>query len=258
MTGNDGRGLIVQERDRELLRALATLRVIDREQAKLVAGFKSTTRANVRLLALARAGLLRRFFLGTAAGGKKSLYALSPKGAALVGVPNRGPRRANNRVLVVDFFVQHQLAVNEIYCAVKHRSSSNGLRFVCWLAFFEPIDPAVGLIPDGYFEIEHPPTVVTAFVEVDLGHEALSVWKAKVEKYLRLATSGEYKRRFGRDQFRVLVIARSDRRLESVRQAVAAVTEKVFWFATLEAIERFGMWSPIWLRPKGTEARNFL
>jgi FlaA1/EpsC-like NDP-sugar epimerase len=46
------------------------MRVVDREQAKIVAAFGSTTRANARLLALTRAGLLRRFFLGTRGGGQ--------------------------------------------------------------------------------------------------------------------------------------------------------------------------------------------
>ena len=115
MTGNNGRGIVLQARDRQLLQELAVMRVVDREQAKIVAGFGSTTRANVRLLALTRAGLLRRFFLGAGAG-RKALYAMSAKGAQLVGVPMRGPRRQSDEVLVADFFVQHQLTVNEIYC----------------------------------------------------------------------------------------------------------------------------------------------
>ena len=51
MPGNN-KGIILQDRDRHLLRELAVMRVIDREQAKCVAGFGSTTRANTRLLAL--------------------------------------------------------------------------------------------------------------------------------------------------------------------------------------------------------------
>jgi len=64
------RGLIVQPRDLELLRELGVMRVADREQVKIAAGFGSTTRVNTRLLALARAGLLRRFFLGSGGGRK--------------------------------------------------------------------------------------------------------------------------------------------------------------------------------------------
>ena len=59
--GNKRRGVVLQARDRKLLQELALMRVIDREQAKTIAGFGSTTRVNARLLALVRAGLLRRF-----------------------------------------------------------------------------------------------------------------------------------------------------------------------------------------------------
>src|SRR5216684_95442 len=130
------RGMVIQERDRHLLRELAIMRVIDREQAKIVAGFGSTTRANARLLALTRAGLLRRFFLGTTAGGAKALYALSKKGAQLVGVPERGPQRRHDAALVGDFFVEHQLAVNAIYCALKSQSvAQTEITLERWLGF---------------------------------------------------------------------------------------------------------------------------
>src|ERR1039457_1587009 len=96
------RGLIVQPRDLELLRELAVMRVADREQVKIAAGFGSTTRVNTRLLALTRAGLLRRFFLGSG-GGRKALYALSMKGALAAGVLARGPRRPQDALLVADY-----------------------------------------------------------------------------------------------------------------------------------------------------------
>ena len=62
---NKKKGLMVQARDLTLFKELAVMRVVDREAAKIVAGFGSTTRANTRLLALTRAGLLRRFFIGS-------------------------------------------------------------------------------------------------------------------------------------------------------------------------------------------------
>lgn len=39
MAGNNNKGMILQARDRKLLKELATLRLIDCEQAKLVAAF---------------------------------------------------------------------------------------------------------------------------------------------------------------------------------------------------------------------------
>ncbi len=128
MSGNDRRAIVVQERDRHLLRELSILRVVDREQAKIVAGFHSTTRANSRLLALTRAGFLRRFFLGTSGGGQKALYALSSEGARIVDVPYRGPRRRQDEVLVADLFVAHQLSINEIHCTLKYQPTPNASR----------------------------------------------------------------------------------------------------------------------------------
>ncbi len=56
MAGNRQRGFVLQERDRHLLRELSVMRVIDREQAKIVAGFRSITRVNRRSLSKEAAG----------------------------------------------------------------------------------------------------------------------------------------------------------------------------------------------------------
>jgi hypothetical protein len=185
---------------------------LDREQAKIVAGFGSTTRANTRLLELSRAGLLRRCFLGTTAGGTKALYILSPKGAQAVGVPFRGPHRRKDETLIADFFIEHQLCINEIYCSLKFRPiPSPGVTFKRWRSFQEPVTPSIRMIPDGYVELETPSSPLAAFLEIDLGNESLKVWKEKTSNYLQLAVLGECERRFGQSRFRVLVIAHSER-----------------------------------------------
>ncbi len=249
MTGNNKkRGLVEQPRDMKLLVELAVMRIVDREQAKIVAGFNSTTRVNARLLALTRAGLLRRFFLS----GGKSLYALSQKGAQLAGVPLRGPRRKQDEVLVADFFIEHQLAINNVYCAVKFGAIPvAGVSFRRWLAFHEPITESVRLIPDGYVEFATPREPLAAFLEVDLGHERGPVWTEKAKNYLQLAVSREFERHFGKHRFRVLVLANSLRRLHSLRKTVGTITQKIFWFATLGAVREQGFFAPVWYRPMG-------
>jgi hypothetical protein len=252
MAGNDRRGLVIQMRDRHLLEELAIMRVIDREQAKIIAGFGSITRVNTRLLRLTQAGLLRRFFLGTTAGGQKALYALSQKGAQLVDVPLRGPQRRKDEALAADYFIQHQLTVNEIYCQLKYGTIPiPQVAFQRWRSFFQPIAASLRLIPDGYLELQTPSGIVAAFLEVDLGHERGPVWMEKVENYLRLALAGRPEGDALHRPFRVLVLAPSDRRLISIRGVIAAKTEKIFWFASLEAIRREGLFAPIWLRPSG-------
>jgi hypothetical protein len=257
MAGNKARGMVLQDRDRHLLAELAVMRILDREHAKRVAGFNSTTRANARLLALTRSGLLRRFFLGTTRAGQKAVYSLSSKGAELVGVPERGLRRPKDSVIAADFFVQHQLAVNEIYCAVKYDGPSD-ISFVRWIAFQESLKASLRLIPDGYFELQNRDAILAAFVEVDRGTETLRVWTEKVRNYLQLALSGDYEKRFHRSRFRVLVVANSERRLQTLRKTVGSITEKIFWFAPLMEIQEKGFFEVLWLRPKGTETQALI
>ena len=230
------------------------MRIIDREQAKCVAGFGSTTQVNARLLRLTRSGLLRRFFLGTKNGGQKALYTLSASGAKLVDVPFHGVRRRNDEVLVADFFVAHQLSINEIYCTLKFRPIPIAdARFEKWMSFYEPLEAATRLIPDGYVEIRTPPKTLAAFLEVDLSNEGLSVWKGKVESYLQYAITGTFEQRFGQHQFRVLVIVSTERRMRSLQAATLTLTDKIFWFSTFDCIAHAGFWSPVWLRARNGE-----
>ena len=241
--------IVLQPRDREFLRELSVMRVVDHAQTKVVAGFGSMDRANKRLLKLTRAGLLRRFFLGSG-GGRKALYALSEKGARCVGVPLRGPRRPHGAILVADSFVDHQLAVNALYCTLKFGTLPEGIAFRRWVAFPQPITPDLPLIPDGYVELGSLAGVIAAFLEVDLGNESLRVWHEKTRKYLQLAISGTYRRLSGGEHFRVLVAANSARRVESLRKAVSQQTEKVFRFTTLEEA-RTQFFGPVWKKPTG-------
>ncbi|HEY6763216.1 MAG TPA: replication-relaxation family protein [Candidatus Sulfotelmatobacter sp.] len=254
MRTSDGEGMVIQERDRHLLRELALLRVIDREQAKMIAGFWSTTRANRRLLALVRTGLLKRFFLGTRGAGQKSIYGISRKGAALVAMPYRGLQRRNDESLVADLFVQHQLAVNDLYCSLTHTPIPiPGISCERWVHFFQPVVPEIRLIPDGYVELRAHNVTIACFLEIDRGVETLKTWTEKVRNYLQLALTGTFEREFHQQSFRVLVIANSARRMLSIRKAVLTMTTKIFWFATLADAQGEGFFNPIWLRPKGED-----
>lgn len=256
MRGNSRHGIVIQERDRRLLTELAMMRVVDREQARIVGGFKSTTRINTRLLALNRAGLLRRFFLGSAGSGRKALYALSARGAAEVSVSMRGPKRRNDEVLVADYFVSHQLGINSLYCALKYGELPAPISFQRWVSFSEPLSENLRLIPDAYVELKTPTDSMAAFLEVDLGHERLAVWKEKIKKYLELALSGDCELWFGQSRFRVLVVANSERRLRSIRKVVRASTQKIFWFATFDSIGLKSFFGSVWLRPEDGETQH--
>ncbi len=259
MPGNKHRGIVLQRRDLQLLKELDTMRVIDREQAKRVAGFRSTTRANTRLLSLTRAGVLRRTFIGSVGSGQKSLYTLSPKGAALVEARVPGLPFRPSRNLVSSPFLLHQLKINEIFLTLKHQPIPvEGVRFRRWISFHHPVAQSVQLIPDGYCELELAGNIRPMFIEVDLGQEDSSVWLNKIQRYLQLALSGQFTQMFRAPQFRVLIITSTERRVANIRKTTAKLTDKIFWFTSFEAIHRDGFWSSIWLRPIGDQRQPLL
>src|SRR4051794_38943899 len=130
------------------------MQIIDRDMAKVVAGFHSTTRANTRLLKLTRAGLLNRFFVGSVAAGRKAIYTLSPRGGLLIGTEYRRISRSHGKTLVGDLYIDHQMRVNDVYVAVKHHALPPGLRFLRWRSFHEPFTKVSRLVPDGYVQVE--------------------------------------------------------------------------------------------------------
>jgi hypothetical protein len=254
MIGNKRKGMVLQPRDRHLLEELAVMRVIDCEMARRVGPFGSVTRANYRLLLLTLAGLLHRFFIGTKAGGKKALYMLSAAGAKLVGVSATSLRRKRDEVVATDIFVAHQSFINALYCDFKYGPASpGGLLFSRWVTFTAPLDRSIPLVPDGYVECDG---ALSAFIEVDLAHERLSVWQAKVRNYLQYAASGSFKDQFGRSRFLVLVVCESHGRMESLRKATSPLTEKIIRFTTFALINERGLWSAVWQKPAGNESHS--
>ena len=183
MAGNSKSTVVVQERDLRLFEALETMRVINREQAKIASGFRSTTRANVRLLALTNAGFLKRAFLGS----RQAVYWLA----------SNPQHRGGHKELVArepqSLFLRHRLEINQVYLLLKYFAIPvPGWWFIRWEVFQKNLAPTVPVIPDGYFELRSSAGVRACFVEVDLGTEALPVIQKKVRLYLHLATSGEF------------------------------------------------------------------
>ena len=250
--------LIVQKRDFRLFNALSMLRLLDREQAALLAGFNSTTRVNERLLKLRRAGLLKRFFFVSAAGGKRAIYCLTKNSAGLLGVPLNALHRPSDSFLIGDRFIGHQLAINEVYCAAAISRHAGDPQIAAFRLISKPVSDAVPLIPDAYFEINTGSFIRPMFLEVDLGTERLSVWNEKIKQYLNLASSGEFERLFARPRFAVLVVTISSGRMHSLRRHIRESTSKLFYFSTLQAINEQGFWQSVWFRPEGEQTQPLI
>ncbi len=247
-------GTLITARDLLLLRTLHLARVLDGEQVKTIGGFTSVRRTNRRLLKLVQAGFLKRWFVGTADGGQKAIYGLSPQGTTRIGESKQGLIPWKQDVFITSSqFLAHQHAVNDVFIQAQYRPLPAGFTCERWMTFREPLSPSVPLVPDGYFEIVQAGAVHPIFLEADLGTESSKIWKRKVERYLTLALGGEFERLFQRKRFRVLVVFPSERRLEAVRRTVSRRTDKLFWFGTQQELRTKGVCGPIWLRPAGVE-----
>src|SRR4051794_2330082 len=99
MTGNRRTSIMLQERDLRLLEALQSMRVLNREQARVVAGFRSRTRANERLLALTEAGHLKRAFVGR----RQAVYWVASRAL------NTDKKRGDAPAEPASLFLNHQL-----------------------------------------------------------------------------------------------------------------------------------------------------
>jgi hypothetical protein len=260
MIGNkDNRRLLLQPRDLHLLKEAAILKVFDRIQAQICAGFHSAPRANTRLPKLVSAGLLGRFFIATESGGRKSIYTPTKKGAAVAEVSFSGIKRSKDKLLFGDLFVAHQLHINDIYLKVKYKIPPEaGVRFKRWIVPKAPLSAATPIIPDAFFQIEDSVRTVSSFLECDMGGESGKVWLQKIEAYIAFATTGEFQRQFGERQFRVLIATTTYRRIRFIRSLITKYTDKIFWLSTFELINRNGFWSSVWLRPNGDQAQAFI
>jgi hypothetical protein len=259
MNGNEAVRVVVTPRDLRFLQTLTEAKLLDREQFQVVAGIQRVNRANDRLLRLYSAGLLRRHFTGTIAGGRKALYSLSTRGAKLIGKEKVWKfQHPEDELLIGDGFAAHQAAVNRIWMEAKyqHPASAESLR---WITFNEPLTEAIPLVPDGFFSFRIYGETRAHFLEVDLGTESGKVWERKVELYVKLATSSDVLAQlFGLSRFRVLVTAPTERRLNNIRAIVRKHTNKLFFFLDFKTINCDGIFRARWARPSGEERQSLI
>lgn len=230
--------LCITKRDRLLLSELSRVRVATAPQLAPLAGFRSKSRVNERLLKLTRGRLLGRHFFGTISGGRKAAYVL--------------PNTRLGRMLRPGH-LEHQLAVTEVYVSLRAPPEGSSLHLSGFdLGVAPELHKEFHLIPDARLKLSDPSGARLYFLEVDRGTEALPVWRSKAERYLTLARSGRCDALLGHAHFRVLVVAHSCRRAESIAQAITPLTNRIFFLTGLEDIESEGVGASIWLRPGGS------
>lgn len=278
-------GLRLTERDKKILEAVYTHRVLTRPQIEtLLFPDSDYTRANRRLKRLFHHGFLDRAEQPQtlSEGRKPLLYMLDERGAELLA-SMRGVDREE-----IDWqpyhndvghpFLEHQLDTNRVRVAIERAAEKRGWEIEEWLTedtlksremkdSVTLIGPEGGrhravVIPDGYFALNTGHYRYHHFIEVDRStvtgrspRWAKRDWARRIRTYLAYVREGLYHKRYGTKSLRVLTVTTGKRRMRNLKKVTEYVGEEGkgdvawFWFTTFaEAIPGQILTEAIWYR----------
>lgn len=214
--------------------------------------------------------------------GQPTIYALDRGGAKyLEKVTGQPIRYRSLETLISDEFIDHLLATNDVWVAIRLSVARNNFVLLEWIKDLDirrthGKDDAVEVVnskgqtvttvpvADGFFRLriqEPEPETIPAFLEIDLGTEPVESsdysrrsWERKVKAYLEYFKSGKYSERYQTKAGRVLTVVsgqhgtEGERRLANMKELTEAVGGKSrFWFTTFERLREADIFtSPIW------------
>jgi hypothetical protein len=251
--------IALTERDRRLVHYVSRFRLLSRDQLMALAPFGSLTRANTRLANLVRARLLSRKLVPVYPG-NGSAQALYFLGRASGTVLNIGPETLNRQLRQASRWdlrqVEHVLAANQVIVdfvtGLPRAANAEPVSFQTEPELREVLGDRT-FVSDGWFAWTAAGRRFNCFVEVDLHHEGLREWRAKVLRYMEYAESGVHQERFGFRAFRVCVMAKSTARLNNLRQ-IGETAGALFLFSQIGMVSAKNFFDPVWLRARGDTA----
>jgi hypothetical protein len=253
------RRLVLTERDCEIPQLAQRFGILSRDQIKALCRFGSITRVNTRSAALVKAGILQRKTLPVypGHGSAQALYALGKESFVVLPGDMQEIAQQVRRVGRWDLQqVEHVQAANQVlvdFISALRRNPESAL-----IAFRTELELRRllvnrSLVPDGWIAWTAQGKRFNCFIEVDLHHEGLTVWRRKILEYVSFAQCGLHQELFGFRAFRVLVLAKSRARLENLRR-IAVEAGQLFRFADLGAVRADTILNPVWLPASGSVA----
>ena len=199
----------LSDRDMAVLKTVSELRLVRSNHLEaLHFGDAATPLTAARksrrtLQRLTEFGLLRRLdrlIGGLHAGSAAFVYALTAAGQRLLTEPGARPRRYEPSLP----FVEHTLAIADLYVALHRRSASAGRRLLdlqteprCWRSWTGLSGERQLLRPDLYLAVAVGPDELRWFIEVDLGSEHRPALVRKARAYQRYYEAGVEQAREG-------------------------------------------------------------
>jgi len=149
-------------------------------------------------------------------------------------------------------FIQHQLDLNTLRLAIEEvTEKSTEYVLLEWESNLKiMVKQGRNLIPDAYFALSTPRGNTFFFLELDRATEtATGKFRKKMENYQIIRERGEFKRQFGRENFRVLIVTTSEARLKSLLGIFKSIRlQIIFWLTTFDLILSETLLENIWLR----------
>lgn len=95
------------------------------------------------------------------------------------------------------------------------------------------------LRPDGFmqYQIKDSGKIYSAFIEVDLSTQSKKQIKDKIKRYLAFSETDLPQKEFSTRWFRVIFISKGKCRSQEIKEAIEAVTNKIFWITDLSEME---------------------
>ncbi len=257
--------MVLTARDISIILSVYENRFLKRDQIqRLHFENASVFACNRRLRKLDEHHFLDKLIKPVEVGSHQLVYALDKRGADVTAdalkIERRKIRwnRANNRVEFL--FLEHTLGVSEIRVCLDvalagrreellfyQRGDKSHLRRISMKGSKKKY---FVVAPDAFFGIQTGRGKYIFFVEVDLGTETLSRFAEKVTAYKRYWKSRQYTEEYGFNNFRVLTVCESERRLANLIQATGKVGgRQMFLFTTFSAMQNDGPLGSVWLSP---------
>lgn len=269
-------------RDQEVLAVLAEHRLASGDQLRRLLFRASASKVRRRLRALFDHGLIERrpVVAVPTQGIPPFVYTLSNQGCGLlhdlgttapsIGAGGVGLRFVHHRYLVVEFYVSLVEASRQRKYGVRGWRHEEGLKVPASqgglpraeMVEHPRLQKRISFLPDGFFELDagHGRSFAY-FVEVDRATHPQRVWRERAQLYAAYADprTGLYRRRFGRETFRLLIVTTPDYRRRSRRDNILKTIRNtigpsdMFLATTFADMTGDRLLGPVWRRADGTD-----
>jgi hypothetical protein len=218
---NTSPSLRLTSRDVDILEALGSYRFLSVPQLAVLY-FASRSTAEARLRALHTADLVVRVFMPVRPFDRTAttIYALGPKGSALVGERREGvrPRHLTAKDRRSALFLDHTLRRNDVrICLELLDRDLAGFHLLTWKQAPEEVrgsavvrsgtkDERIPVVPDGFFAVRYRGEITAYCLETDMGTVNTERMLARYRAYLEWWRTGGMAARFGRVPTRVLTM----------------------------------------------------